>query len=151
MATNEEVNLVLDILFKNRPQKVFDKMEKFDHGIFAVVKYLYTTNGEVKSKDISDFLVISSARMAKLLQKLENKLLVEKYSSSSDARITLVKLTNEGRELAIKMEEYGKLLAQHIIDDFGIERLNNMFFELSEFKQIMMTVKKIDFLEENDD
>ncbi len=151
MASEEELQIVLKLLDDNRPQNVFDDMKKMDHGILAVIRYLHLNNNEVKSKDISDFLVISSARMAKLLQKMEKKNIIIKYDSTSDARITLIKLTNFGNDLAERIAYQFRTSAEKLADNFGIERLTNMFKEMNDFKNIIKESLVISFMEEDDD
>ena len=56
--------------------------------------------GEVTTKALSDNADLSSATVVTILDKLEEKGLVERYRSVSDRRIVHAKLTKSGKEVA---------------------------------------------------
>ncbi len=56
--------------------------------------------GEVTTKALSDNADLSSATVVTILDKLEEKGLIERYRSVSDRRIVHAKLTGRGREIS---------------------------------------------------
>ncbi|TYC56428.1 MarR family transcriptional regulator [Rhodobacterales bacterium] len=56
--------------------------------------------GEVTTKALSENSDLSSATVVTILDKLEEKSLVERYRSTSDRRIVHARLTEEGRRVA---------------------------------------------------
>lgn len=75
---------------------------------------------EVSAGDISNFLNVSTARIAVVLKKLVKKDLIKKTTSQTDKRKTIVCLTKKG-------EDYCKNLRETLI-----EKLNNFFLFLGE-------------------
>lgn len=134
MATKEEVGLAIQLIEERKPLKVFEEMHRKDMGVYAVIKYLDRTAGEVKAVDICKFLGISSARMAVVLKKLETKNLVTKGDSSIDARAKTIKLTEKGKVLAKDLKEQMYYSVEKIVDEFGLE----------EFQQLMQNIHKLD-------
>lgn len=59
--------------------------------------------GEVTTKALSDNSDLSSATVVTILDKLEEKELVERYRSVSDRRIVHARLTKEGRKVAANL------------------------------------------------
>lgn len=75
---------------------------------------------EVSAGDISNFLNVSTARIAVVLKNLEKKDLIKKTTSQTDKRKTIVCLTKKG-------EDCCKNLRKTLI-----EKLNNFFLFLGE-------------------
>ncbi len=137
MARKEEVFYALELFHKNRPRQIFEKMNKSDVGVFAVIKYLHESEEEVTSADICKFLQISSARMAVLVKRLEKKGLIVKSNSSVDARSKVLKLSAAGKKFAedLKSQIYGTM--EKIVDEFGLDELEELFVKLEKLKAIM--------------
>lgn len=150
MAKNEDVLFALELLHKNRPKKFFEKMMKTESGMYAVLKYLNDNRGDVKSKDISDYMNISSARMAVILKSMENKELIIKSNSNIDARLSNVMLSQKGILLADDMKRRMYLQASKIVDEFGVDNLIKLFDDINKVKMIMLDPMK-DIMEENND
>ena len=73
--------------------------KKFDdnlHGEAFTMLYIYKEGGNVLPSDISNEMNISSARVAFMLNNLENKGLISRKIDSNDRRKILVTLTTEG-------------------------------------------------------
>ncbi len=137
MTQRDDVLYALELVHKNRPNEVFDEMNKSEVGFFAVIKYLYESSIDVTSADICKHLKISSARMAVLIKKLEKKGLVVKINSDKDARIKVLKLSKKGTEFAHKMKAHMYETMKKIIDEFGLDEIEELFSKLSRLKCIM--------------
>lgn len=123
MATAEQVELLLEQLEKSHPSKFFKRMNETQAGIGAVLRLLSESKNTVTAGDISNFLDVSTARVAVVLKKMVAKGLIIKESDPLDARITVVKLTAYGEENVQRMKEELYEQIATVIDKVGEERL----------------------------
>ncbi|OOB77687.1 MAG: hypothetical protein BEN19_01430 [Epulopiscium sp. Nuni2H_MBin003] len=140
MATEVQIQYVMDMLSKNHPKHTFDRINKTNAGIFAVLKYLNEAQSIVCSKDISTALKVSTARMSVLLKKMEKQNLITKYADSNDSRITRVRLTTTGEDTIIQIKNHLYLVVTKIIDEIGFDEVTKCFATLEKIKQIMNSV-----------
>lgn len=129
MATSEEIGLILKSIKQNAPFQFFKRIDQTSAGISAVLNYLYE-NGPVTAGDISDNLNVSTARVAVLLKKMVSKELIEKSSDKKDARVTVVRLSDYGREMIENIRDDMCDQIGKVIDSVGMMRLLE-FIEIS--------------------
>ncbi len=126
MTREDELNII---------RKVFEETHNdFNVGMMgtlAIMKYLYISSDEVTSKQLSDKLKVSSARMTILLKKLEKEGLIVKGQSCSDARAINVKLTDYGLSKSKQMESNLIKSLNDLLDIFGLERLSNLLRDMN--------------------
>lgn len=84
-------------LNKQKHQQVMDESMKGEH---FVLYYLYNLNNNAVPSEISEIMGVSSARIAAVLNKLENKGLITREIDLKDRRRILVKLSTEGNKKA---------------------------------------------------
>ena len=89
---NEFLNATFE-LNKKGPQKTVDQSMQ---GESFVLYYLYEIESKALPSTISDKMGISTARVAVILNRLENKELITRTIDKSDRRRILVELTNKG-------------------------------------------------------
>ncbi len=89
---NEFLNATFE-LNKKGPQKTVDESMQ---GESFVLYYLYEIESKALPSTISDKMGISTARVAVILNRLENKELITRTIDKSDRRRILVELTNKG-------------------------------------------------------
>ncbi len=87
---------------KNNHQQMLD--ESLQGEIFTLL-YLKVKNDYALPKEISEEMNISSARVASILNSLEEKALIKREIDKSDRRRILVTLTDLGKERALLHEE----------------------------------------------
>ena len=120
MDNNEFIDRIKEILADVRNYKPNIKIEESVKGMFPVLKYLQE-NEDVTPKDLEDKLCVTSARIARVLNQLEEKKLVERTKSLNDKRKTIVVLTKEGKDIADKhkkdMQSFFGLLLKDFSDD----------------------------------
>jgi len=97
-------------------QKTIDETMR---GEAFVVMYLSKRGGSVLPGEISGEMDISSARIAAVLNALENKGCVTRRIDRDDRRKILVDLTPAGRELAEKHERGAMEDATRMLDALG--------------------------------
>lgn len=132
-----EVEQVMELIQKSRPQNAFDKVRDVNIGMIGALDFLYEQGEEVRSKDISEALNISSARMAILLKKLEAKGFIEKTKSSIDGRSANIIISNKGWQFVHRIKESMAQTAQQLIDEFGFDALVILIAQMEKFHGIM--------------
>lgn len=123
MATKEQVDLVLEHLEKVNPMNFIKEIGDVNAGARALLRYLYESKDDVTAGSISSFLHISTARVAVLLKKLEQRGFITRECYANDARITIVRLTIEGVERNMQLREEMHAKVASVIDKIGMERI----------------------------
>ncbi len=136
MATKDEIRIIKELLDKNAPGKGFERINKGDVGLFAVLRYLDEFGNDISSVDISNYLRISSARMTVLLKKMEHKGLIIKNKSVRDARAIEVSLTDKGQKLINEFKEKMNKSISRIIDEFGVDEIRFLFKKINVIKEV---------------
>ncbi len=121
MNNIEEALFIMEELKNCKPQKYFERISEDERGTHFVLGYLLNTEKEVISSDLSNALNVSTARMAKLLTKMETKGLISKQSSKSDARKTVVVLTDKGRKVGEMYKETLIKFTLNLIEKVGYD------------------------------
>ncbi|MDD6213767.1 MAG: transcriptional regulator [Firmicutes bacterium] len=82
---------------RSMPYVKFDKevSKKIKHEI-CILNYLKLHNGIAHPKELSEEFIVSTARMAVLLNQLEEKGYISRIPDSEDSRQTIVKLQPKG-------------------------------------------------------
>lgn len=92
----------MDTLNQCRPQR---KLNDGMRGEAFVLRYVIFHEGRVLPSEISQFMHISTARVAAALNNLERKGLITRSIDPSDRRRILVALTGEGQAFANRQRE----------------------------------------------
>ncbi len=136
MATQEQILKAFQILYENRPQKNLEEINKIHFGVMAAVRYLHEHPDDTKSSDLCKALGVSSARMAILLKKLEAKQLIIRSECPNDARATLIRLSDKGSRLTLRLEQKMTHALGRVIDEIGLEELELMMSKFSHLRDI---------------
>lgn len=123
MSNREEAKAFLQEMCSCSPKPLFHKMEEVDRGTGFVLAYLEGSDGEVFAGDLAKELKVSTARIAALLNKLEEKGLVERSRSAQDARRTVVKITPKGTAYTAEIREQILNKVEILFDKVGKEDL----------------------------
>ena len=123
MATQKQIETLLEALHKAPPSEQFQKIDTSSVGIRAILKYLSESSDHATAGEISKALGVSTARVAVLLKKMVGKGLLEKQSDPSDGRLVVVRLSRLGKDTAdrLRHELYAQLGT--LIDEIGMERM----------------------------
>lgn len=131
MPTREDTERLLEKLRNTRPKKISDHFERTDAGLMCVLKCLLKSEKPVSAGEISSFMHVSTARVAVLIKKLEERNLVEKTCDPSDARKTMLKISEHGIKMIEEHREKFLVFFASVIERMGEDRFNQ-FVELSE-------------------
>ena len=124
MNTREEAQELLEKISSCRPKSFFNKIDESQRGIDFALIYLAETDGLVIAGDLARELNVSTARIAILLKKMEDKSLIIRRRSDSDARQTVVEITQKGLEHVQKIREQLLARAELLIEKVGKEDLD---------------------------
>lgn len=75
------------------------QLSKMVKGEIFVLNYLATHEKIVHPKELSEKMAVSTARIARLLNHMEEKKLIQRYSDQDDSRQVIVVLTEDGRKM----------------------------------------------------
>lgn len=138
MATREEVERIAEEMVKAQPTNFLKVVNNANAGIGYVLKLLYAAeNGCLTAGEISEAMGVSTARVAVLLKKTEKKGLIVRGSDSSDARVTVVRLSEEGKRAASEMKENMLRNISRVVDRVGLEKLRQFIALSVEVKNAM--------------
>ena len=123
MATQTQIETLLEALHKAPPSEQFQKIDASSVGIRAILKYLSESSDHATAGELSKALGVSTARVAVLLKKMVVKGLLEKQSDPSDGRLVVIRLSKLGKDTAeqLRHELYAQLGT--LIDEIGMERM----------------------------
>ena len=137
MKTEKVISEFFENLMTSSKCSLDKIVNDFTKGEIGVLRYL-SNNKEVNSKDLSEFLEVSTARVASILNSLEHKKLIIRENDLDDKRKTLVNITDDGVKLTQEMKDEISKRIEYIIKEIGVE----------EFKKYLdMTVKVSSILE----
>lgn len=97
---------LLDIRVKSLRTRYSKSQSKLDHGTSFALNYLHAHGEGLHPKEISDSMGVTTARIAALLNHMEEQGFIERTSDHKDSRRVLVTLTDLGRKRSreIRME-----------------------------------------------
>ena len=96
MSTREDAKAFLVELYSSIPKSFYSKIEMTQRGFGFILDYLEQAEGEVVAGDFAKKMNVSTARVAVLLNKMEENGYVMRHTSSKDARRTVVEITPAG-------------------------------------------------------
>lgn len=139
MATQGQIETLLEALSRARPSEHFQKIDKSYVGVRAILKHLNEGSDHATAGEISKALGVSTARVAVLLKKMVAKGLLEKQSDPADGRVVVIRLSRLGRDTAeqFRHELYARFGT--LIDEIGMERMLE-FAAIS--REIQMVMEK---------
>lgn len=135
MTSREEAQAILERIHACRPKAFFGKIDDSQRGMSFVLIYLMKAEHEVLAGELAKELNVSTARIAALLKAMEKNGLIVRSHSRSDARQTVVQITQAG----IAQIEAAK---NHILDtiELLLERVGKA--ELYEFIRISDKIRE---------
>ena len=80
----------------------YQGISKMTMGEQFVLNYLATNDNVIHPKELSEKMVVSTARIAALLNRLEEKKMIRRYTDPEDNRQVIVTMTEEGKQEACR-------------------------------------------------
>ena len=125
MGKKEEAQEFLQKMRSCRPQPFYSKLDESHRGIGFVLTYLREANGQIIAGDLARELNVSTARIAALLRNMEKNGLIQRRHSESDARQTVVEITEAGIEYSDKIREQVLEKTELLLEKVGKYDLND--------------------------
>lgn len=152
MTKEEEIMMAMEMFDEKAPHKILGELSKTQMGFFAVITHVYKAEKPVTSKEISDGLGVSSARMTVLLKKMEGEGFLSKEHSPTDARAILVSLTEKGRKKAEEIQKQRYHCMKKVLEVYTLEEFQSLFEKMDVihdiFKQEMSAIDTLNKQEE---
>lgn len=124
MAEQEALGHLMLRLRDSMPKELFLPVNQMQVGMGAALQYLYEHREEpVSAGELSQFLHVSTPRVAALLRKLEGKGLIAKGKAPSDGRVTVICLSPLGVEHVEHRHRQMERRLGRVIDQIGLEKL----------------------------
>lgn len=135
MDSQQEAQEFLCKLHSCRAKSFFGAVDESQKGIGFVLVYLEKSMQEVIAGDLARELNVSTARIAALLKTMEKNGLIIRCHSSSDARQTVVKITQAGIDYVDKMKKQVLEKIELLFEKVGKE-------DMEEFIRISRKIKE---------
>lgn len=137
MSTREEAIEWIGKISACRPKSFFSKIDSSSRGSGFILFYLMKANHEVLAGELAKKLGVSTARIAVLLKTMEKNGLIVRSHSASDARQTVVKLTQAGNDTAEQIKERIIEKTMLLLDQIGKERLDEFVRISNEIREVL--------------
>lgn len=137
MATEEEIKTFAKRYFECMKRPVMTKIDKTNLGINRVLRHLGEADRPLSEAEISRYMNISTARVAVLLRTMSDKGLIIKEDDASDARKTLISLSEGGRKHIEDTDAEFLELMTDIVNTVGMERMEQFLETLKEINAVV--------------
>lgn len=97
------------------------QMNRALQGELFVLEYLMAHDREAHPKDLSRAMAVSTARVARLLKHMEEKMLIIRRMDGKDNRQVIVSLTDEGVALGEEQHEESRRAIIEMLEKLGSE------------------------------
>lgn len=142
MASDAEIWEILNDFHSIHPVEFLQQIDITAMGISNLLGFLASSDRVVSAGEISEYMNVSTARVAVLIKKMSEKHLIKKSQDPNDARRVLVSITDEGRTLLCEKQQEILLYSGAIIDHFGKEKIMEFVSTCKEIKQIVDQVEQ---------
>ncbi len=137
MISDDEVREIIKKLEAIKPKKLIDDCHVNKEGIMHALVYLYTSKEPVSAGDISKQLGVSTARVAVILRKMQEKGDITKETDPKDARKVVIRITSKGREFIEQRKSMFFNDIRDMTEKIGKERFDEFLDILSEVHEFM--------------
>ncbi len=142
MASEKEVIELLQEFSSIHPLEFLQKLDVQSMGISNVLCFLMCADHEVTAGEISEYMNVSTARVAVLLKKMSDKGLIEKHTDPSDGRKVMVAITDSGKALFQEQQREILLYSGAVVDHFGAEKIKEFIDSCRQIRQIIDKVEQ---------
>lgn len=136
MNSEEFAEFLFNRLKPTNARSLTDVLNNFNRGEVGVLSYLVFDKSEVSAGELSEKLNVSTARIASILNSLENKGYIIRKVDSLDKRKTLVTTTDKGKDLAISTKKEIINMLLKIIDEVGYD-------DIKEYIRILKKIRNV--------
>lgn len=128
MANKEQIDeLARMILLPARTDSILESLFSARKGVPAAFCFIAQSPTPPSSRQLQDYLGISSARIAVIVRCLEKKGVIEKIPDEKDKRSSLLAITQKGLLFADQLEKNKQAMMEKLIDEIGYEKMMQAF------------------------
>ena len=140
--TNEKIKRMFDAFYQAK--RIRDMLPPLPQGVMPsyiqyldVIHSLQREKKDIRLSDISDVMNLPRPGVTRTVKEMETKGYLRKISSPDDGRVTYISITEEGRKLSQKYNEYyfGELVPY--LSEISEEEADCMIRTIEKFYQIM--------------
>lgn len=141
MVSDQVVLELLQDFNSIKPLAFVQQMDIQSMGIGNVLGFLACSGREVSAGEISEYMNVSTARVAVLLKKMSDKGLIVKKNDPNDGRRVMVSITDLGQELLTEKQNEIILYGSAVVEHFGVERVRDFIQACREIRDVVEEVK----------
>lgn len=139
MDYNQAAEVFLSAVKKKGKAEIINRFNNYSHGEQLVLGYLYKEAGkEVVPSAIAKYTHTSTARIATILNNLEDKHMITREISRTDRRKILVAITDKGRRTAEEAKMAACTNLARVFEEMGEERTQSFIENFKLFLEIGM-------------
>ena len=127
MAEQKDIDYVIARFFSKKPGELSKKFSEDNAGINFVLRLLEDAGTPLTAGEISKRSCVSTARVAVLIKKMQDKGLVRREEDEHDRRKARISITEKGSSEVRRSKELFIKMVERLIDEIGIEEINNFF------------------------
>lgn len=136
MKEEELAEFLFQQLRANDSVSLVEILNEFNRGEIGVLSYLAFDKDETTAGELSEKLKVTTARIASILNSLENKEYIKRREDQLDKRKTVVVITDKGKKLATdtKKELISKIIK--VVKEIGHD-------EIQEYVRIALKIREV--------
>ena len=142
MASDKEVLRLLKEFNSIHPLEFMQKIDVQSMGIGNVLGFLMCSGKEVSAGEISEYMNVSTARVAVLLKKMADKGLITKQTDPQDGRRVMVSITDAGKELFLEKQKEILLYGGAVVDHFGVSKIEEFIDSCRQIRDVVDRVER---------
>jgi DNA-binding MarR family transcriptional regulator len=100
---------------------------------------LLDTDGEQKMKDIGESVQVKLSNLTNIVDRMESQKLVKRVNSKEDRRSIFVHLTNKGRDMLSKYNEYLRQVSKRMKSAIQDEEFSALVSGLEKISQVELS------------
>lgn len=143
MATQAQIDQIISRMEQTKAGRLFDHVDRTKAGIGAVIRILHQAQCPVTAGAIAQIMGVSTARVTVLLKKLEAKGLIVRERDWLDARVTKVRLSEQGAQVDERLRAELSQKIGAVIDAVGMERMIEFATIANEIGQALREMPEI--------
>ena len=137
MDYNQAAELFLTAVKKREKAALMNRFNNYSHGEQLVLGYLYKEAGkQIVPSEIAKYTNTSTARVATILNNLEEKRMITREISRTDRRKILVAITDKGRQTAKESKETACSNLARVFEEMGEQKTTTFIENFQLFLEI---------------
>jgi len=129
-------NLMLDFDYAHKQTHKLGRVE------CNLLQYLLVENRPMSMKDIARFMNVSHSRITHLVDNLIGKKYLERISCVNDRRVYYAKITEDGKEIAVRFRQKSIKMYEELINTLPDEEQKAIFDALDNWKNFLKQMRK---------